>query len=372
MLWLAGAAALVVLFAQTWTRAHRPGGIDLTTYLEAARAVQRGESPYALAVPFPYIYPPFLAVALIPLAAMPADVSLVIWFVASVAAIVWATRAMLVAAYPGLRAGQLTPFLALFFAASFPILQNNLRNAQVNFIVIALTAGAFARHTATGRAVCWAVSIAIKLVPGVLAPFFLRRGEWRVCALSAAALAALLLVPAITLGAQVIPLTREYAASFLGGSFGGAATPPLDFSLGGMLALASRNDGRWVRLLGTLLPVAAAFAADVRARPSVHADAYAFALYLAIIPLASPKSEVHHLAFALPATALAFGALWFRISRSLLLFALLGGTLVAYVAALAIRPWSGVLYFVSLIALACATTLLMNNAEPDDSSRTCI
>jgi hypothetical protein len=369
LLWLAGATALALLFAQTWTRAHRPGGIDLTTYLEAARAVQRGESPYALPVPFPYIYPPFLAFALIPLAALPADVSLSIWFAASVAAIVWAVRAMLTEASP--EHAEKTPFLAALFVATFPIVQSNLRNGQVNFIVIALAAGAFVARHAAGRAVCWALGIAIKLVPGVLAPFFVRRGEWRVCGLAAAALAALLLLPAATFGAQIIPLTREYVTAFLGGSFGGPSTAsPLDFSLGGMLALALGTDGWWLRLLGAVLPVAAAFAVDLRTRSGTRADAYAFALYLAIIPLASPKSEVHHLAFALPAAALAFGAVWVRIDRSASLMAWLSVALATYAAALTIRPWSGACWFTSLSALVGGLCLLITRTGGQEIKRT--
>ena len=360
LLWLAGAAALAVLFTQTLERAHRPGGIDLTTYLEAARAVQRGESPYGLAVPFPYIYPPFLAFALIPLAALPADVALVIWFTASAAAIVWAARATVLIAYPELRPRRLTPFLAALFAVTFTVLQSNLRNGQVNFLVVALAVGALASAAAVPRAVNWALAMVIKVVPGALAPFFVRRREWGVCAAATAAVAALCAVPALTLGAQVMPLTREYVTSFLAGSFAAPAAPPLDFSLGGMLALASGRDGRWLRLLGVALPVLLAFALDLRAGEGRRADACAFTLYLAVIPLASPKSEVHHLAFVLPAAALAFGTAWFRIDRRSPLIPLLGVALGTYAAALGLRAWSGPLWFVSVSALACALGVLMN------------
>src|SRR5579872_3110460 len=205
---------VTVLFAQTLLRAHRPGGIDLTTYLESARAVQRGENPYAARLAFPYMYPPAFAFALIPLAAVPADVALIIWFAASVLAIVWATREMLTLTYPEVRERSVTPFLAAFFAAAYPVLQSNLRNAQVNLIVVALAVAALGARTISGRAAWWASSIAIKVVPAVLAPFYLRRQQWRLCMAAALALAALSLVPAVTLGSQVVSSSRQYAASF--------------------------------------------------------------------------------------------------------------------------------------------------------------
>ncbi len=358
LLWLLGAAALAVLFAQTWTRAHRPGGIDLTTYLEAARAVQRVENPYALSLAFPYVYPPFFAFALIPLAYVPADLALLIWFTASVGAIVWACHEVLMLAYPELRARSVTPFLATLFAVAYTVFQSNLRNAQVNFIIVALAIAALRARATPARGVDWALATVIKIVPGVLAPYYVCRREWRTCAMAALALIALCLAPAVTLGAQVVSLHREYATTFLAGSFAGAGQE-LDFSLGGMLALAVGAEGRWVRLLGVALPVAIAFVADCRAGRTARVNAFAFALYLAVIPLASPKSEVHHLAFALPAAALAFGAVWFELERRQPLPALLVMTLTTYLAALLVQAWTGPLLFVSLCALTGGLCALM-------------
>jgi alpha-1,2-mannosyltransferase len=367
LLWVAGAAALAVLFDQTLARADRPGGIDLTTYLEAARAVQRGENPYTLPLAFPYIYPPFLAFALIPLAALPGDAALAIWVAASAAAIVWALRSTLLSAYPELGRRPLTPFLAALFAVAFPVLQSNVRNGQVNFLVIALAVGALAAGPAVPRGVCWALAIVVKIVPAALAPFFVRRREWAVCAAAAASLAALCVMPALTMGARVAPMAREYATSFLAGSFGAAADATLDFSLGGMLAWAYGADGPGVRLLGLALPVGLAFAVDLRTTDDRRARACAFALYLTVIPLASPKSEVHHLAFALPGAALAFATAWFRIDRRPSLTLALAVALAAHVLALALPAWRNPLWFVSVSALACALGVLCTRDAPSDT-----
>jgi hypothetical protein len=364
---------LTVLLVQTWTRAHRPGGIDLTTYLEAARAAQRGQDPYALPLAFPYLYPPFLAFALIPLAYAPADLALLVWFAASVAAVVWSTRELLTLAYPEWRASSLAPFIVALFAVTYPVLQSNLRNGQVNLIVMALAVASLRGYRAGAPrrgALCWASAVAIKIVPAVLAPFYVRRREWRVCVMAAVAFVALCLLPALTLGAQVVSLNREYVSSFLAGSFGGrGGAGALDFSLGGTVALIFAMDGGWVRAIGAIVPIAAVFAADWRASQDARTDAIAFALYLAVIPLASPKSEIHHLAFALPAAALAFAAMRYGFEpRRLPLGPLLGVTLASYVAALVWEAWRGPLFFVSLMALTGSLLVLLWHPRPTRGS----
>jgi hypothetical protein len=383
-----------MLFAQTWSRAHRPGGIDLTTYLEAARTVLRGDNPYALASPFPYVYPPFLAFALIPLTGLPADVALVAWFIASLSAIVWSTREVLSLAFPELSGRSLTPFIAALFVAMYPVIQSNLRNGQVNPIVVSLAIASLAarldrlrghreegppaaplawradrgwrdwRDSRVPEAVYWAAAIAIKIVPAVLAPFYVRRRDWRVCAAAASGVIALCFLPFVTLGHHLLPLTRDYVVSFLAGSF--SATPAggsLAFSLGGVVTLAGGPIGPWLRAVAAVLPMAVVLAADWRTPAGPSVDPFAYALYLAVIPLVSPKSEVHHLLFAMPLATLAFGAWWWRpVSRRPLPTALLGMSALCYVTAMVVPPTggaSGVLFFLALVALAGAAIAVM-------------
>jgi hypothetical protein len=357
LLWLLGGAASAVLLAQTWTRAHRAGGIDLTTYLEAAKAVERGGSPYALPVAFPYIYPPFLAFALIPLTHLPRDLVLVVWFAASIGAIVWSLRAVVRAGLPQVRARPLTPFFAVLIAALYPVFQSNLRNGQVNFFVTALAVAALVGSGDARRGVAWGVATAIKVMPAAVAPFFVRRLQWRVGAAAVAALVLVCLVPVLALGAALVPLTMQYGSSFLGSSFRVAwSASSIDFSMGGVLTRTSGVDSEAVRRLATALPLVAVFAVDLFAPRTSSADARLFSMYLAAIPLASPKSEVHHLAFALPAAAIALGAVWFGVDRRRWLLLFLAVSAAAYAAAIASTPWSGLFWFSALVALLCAMT----------------
>src|SRR5579872_4052982 len=312
-LWLLGAAVAAVLFWQTLNRAHRIGGIDLTSYLEASRVVLRGGDPYRPSSSFPYIYPLFLALALVPLGFVPADLALLLWFVLLLVALVWTTRVVLRSAYPKLRARALTPFVAVLFALSYPILQSNLRNGQINLLVLALCVLALTAIGTGGGALAWAIATAIKIVPAVVLPFFIRREGWRTVVTAAASVVLLCLLPVATMGKAALSLTGWYVAAFVAGQFGAApGSDPLDFSAGGILvSTVSGVPTLWLRAAGAFVPIAVAVAADWRRRPKATADWLVFAVYLAIIPLASPKSEVHHLAFALPAAAVTGAALWY-------------------------------------------------------------
>ena len=140
--WVGLLAAL--LFVQALSRARRPGGIDLTSYLLSARTLLEGSSPYLLATPFPYLYPATLALLLIPLTFVALPIALAIWFALNGAALWWSTRRVLIHVRPELATdpSRVVVFLAVFLTFLFTIVQSNLRNGQVNFIVVALCVAA--------------------------------------------------------------------------------------------------------------------------------------------------------------------------------------------------------------------------------------
>jgi alpha-1,2-mannosyltransferase len=60
------------------------------SYLPAAQAVWDGGSPYVADAPLPYVYPPQLALALVPLTALPVDVAAFVAFLGALAALMGA------------------------------------------------------------------------------------------------------------------------------------------------------------------------------------------------------------------------------------------------------------------------------------------
>jgi Glycosyltransferase family 87 len=366
--WVALLAAL--LFVQTLSRAQRPGGIDLTSYLLSARALLDGRSPYPLPTPFPYLYPATLAFLLIPLTFAPAPIALAIWFALNGAALWWSTQRVLVHVRPELETdpSRAAAFLAVFFTFFFTIVQSNLRNGQVNFLVVALcvaavvpprrSAKAFALRqsgqdgldrldgksspevrdvsvgpaspagpasTASGAhsarpaypahparpaypahpalpALSWSLAVALKLLPLVLVPFFLLRRHVLWVVASGAFVAAWALAPVVVVGSRIADIYEQYWRVFLATSLA-PRVQPLDFSLAGTIAWATRTPlSAPLRLSAAAIVVGWILQLD--GRQLRERTLQPFALYMLAVPLVSPQSEMHHLAFMLPAAML--------------------------------------------------------------------
>jgi alpha-1,2-mannosyltransferase len=294
-------AILILVFAiQTWRKAHRPDGNDLTSYLSAARALAAGASPYAVETPFPYIYPLFSALVLIPVAVLPYGASVLLWYALSVAALGWTFTIFARRESRGVREADAVSIAALVVLLAIDVVQNNLLNGQINFLVLACCAAALAAAQGPPAASWWGAAIAAKVLPLALGPWWLLRRRLLVVAGAIGIAIALSLAPVLVAGPTALDWTRAYVRGFLGGSLEvGVRSDTIRFSLFGVLEPYA-GWLPWLPLLCALIVVAAAAAADMRRR-SPGDDHVGYALYLAAIPLASPKSETHHLAFALPA-----------------------------------------------------------------------
>ena len=196
MLAAAAIVATVVLGAQTWHKAFRPGGNDLTSYLLSARPVGRS-SPYGLdALP---VYLSALSGIRDRAAGHPSYGAAVIgWFAASVAAlgaILWPDEAR------HERSGRWTAGSAVAASAAvlvtFNIIQNNLLNGQVNFFVVLCCVLAVKQTRATAAGAWLGAAIALKLMPALLLVYFLVRRQFRAILVAAATALVLALAPAV-------------------------------------------------------------------------------------------------------------------------------------------------------------------------------
>jgi Glycosyltransferase family 87 len=396
--WLILVCALLAV--QTIARAERPGGIDLTSYLLSAGALARSASPYRLATPFPYLYPPTLAFLLIPLTPLPRVAVVCLWFALGALCMIWSVRSMLIAVRPELerRPDEAAVFVALFLTFFFTVVQSNLRNGQVNFLVLALCVMAslkgppYIRSASTSRlrsrftrgsygearrsaesAIAWSLAIAIKIVPLALAPYFLLRRRWIWLLGSTGCLVILLLSPAILVGWRIADMYEEYWRVFLGSSF--TRAQPLDFSVAGVIAwtlgvrvapvvrfavaIAVMIAIAWMDLRRTRVGVPLVLSLSKDEDPA-HArrDAEAFAAYLLAIPLVSPQSEVHHLAFAFPAAVVAASGWRHGATRGAAFRTACVIAAASYILATIVTAAAGPLLCTFLIALAAAVIMV--------------
>src|SRR5687768_8503555 len=355
---VAAVVATAVLGAQTWHKAFRPGGNDLTSYLLSARALWDGQSPYGLDTPFPYIYPLFLAFAIVPLAILPYGAAVIGWFAASVAAL---GAILLGPTKLGTGEGgrRRTAGSALAAAAAvlvtFNVIQNNLLNGQVNLFVVLCCVvavasaappegghyvGAASHHRRALTAGAWlGAAIALKLMPVLLVVYFLVRRRFGAILAAGAIALVLALAPALLIRgsvesgfSRITAVYSQYARELLMPMM---TSPAGDASLAYSVASVVQRvfgiaPALWIDMLCAAAVLGTIAAVDVgRWRPRGD-DLAAGAAYLAAITLISPKSETHHLAFAIPAVALCCAWVFTEGWRAVRLPALLSaGALVA-------------------------------------------
>jgi hypothetical protein len=206
-------SALFLLLAVGYgfSAAHRQvkSGNDFPIYLDAARALLRGGSPYS---PEPglngYVYLPFFALVLSPLSFLPEIVAIWLWYFGNVLLTVAAfrlTKSLLEDAIGPAHAAW-SVWLALlvhlrFFLDNYDMGQSNVLTLVLGLVGLRL-AIVRSRDWIAGAAI--GGMVAIKPYGAMLLVPFLARGRWRVAAGAAGALtAAMLLVPALAVGPSV-------------------------------------------------------------------------------------------------------------------------------------------------------------------------
>jgi alpha-1,2-mannosyltransferase len=306
--------SLAILALGALHKARRANGNDFTAYLDAAEALLAGRSPYTLNATFPYVYPLFLGLVLGPLTAVPRDVATVVWFllsVASLAAAAWIVVRLARDARILPPSTPLTvPLVALWFLLFDPI-QSELLNGQVNFVVLLLCVLCLRwlrGQARLGSGGSLAAAIAIKVNPALLLGFLGVRREGAVilvCLVVTAAFVAgpLLLLPA---GGGYGVYLQSFILARLGAEI--STHRNVRFSVNGALEtlVPGWSGALWRRAAGAMLPLAGLALVELlsRRRAGRPREVWVFALYLLSLPLVTPISEVHHLAYAFPALGL--------------------------------------------------------------------
>jgi len=192
-----------------WTSAIQ-WGYDFSAYWQAARYLLDGEAlysahqlagPYGPQQQFLYLYPPFLAVAVAPLAALFDNYRAAAWAWAAIGAVIVAVVVWAVGRSEGLWSGRRRWYLV---AAAFalPPVVGELVMGNVHLVLLGLLAAAwlgYRRGGTVGDAVAGAavgVAALIKIFPGLIVVWFLlvgrpRAAGWAILVAAALALATL-------------------------------------------------------------------------------------------------------------------------------------------------------------------------------------
>ena len=302
-----GALSLLtaILAVQTWRRFNPYA--DLATYLAATDALWNGSNPYATGMPAPFLYPLFICVVLWPLAQLPLGVAAVIWFCVSVLALAVALLLMLrIQGQPDV--GRAIAASAIICVLLADPIQSNLRNGQINLVVLACSL-AFGWYWSRGQgalASFWlAVAISLKITPGIFLIWLARRQEWRrIAATIGMVLGMTVVLPSLVAGPRIVDDYREYAQTFIGGRVAAVSEPIVDrrpYSFVGVLHRFTDVSWRFdAILIGLVVLLITGLVFDRGSAPGDHPSAAIVGLYLMAILLVTPMSEVHHLALVLP------------------------------------------------------------------------
>lgn len=304
--------------------------IDLEVYRFGVQAWLSGGDMYGTlpptsgAITLPFIYPPFAALLLAPLALVPWPVAWVVLLTLSVAALGVTLYVVAGRLWPsGGRGGALSvtsvalplalavtpnnpidfdrPGAALTFGLE-PVVQT-IEFGQVNLLLMALVAvDCLVRRPRWPRGLLLGIAAAVKLTPAAFVLFLLLRGDRR-----AAVTAVVSGVAATAVGFAVAP--RESVAFWFGGPAGGVSGSPFftNQTLQAVLVRAGADGA--VRTVGWLLLCAALLvvvAPVVRREPAPLALVATAGLAL----LVSPTSWSHHWVWVAPALLVAAATAW--------------------------------------------------------------
>jgi alpha-1,2-mannosyltransferase len=192
------AIAIAVVFAndlfstQVWLR------LDFYVYRESIQSMLSGGGLYefSLAVfdgQFPFTYPPFAALVLLPIAVVPVQLGQAIWMLFQLVLVLVLVRVVLVRTLPGRlpdgwKGSAVIVSAWLVMVSNSPITQSLLLG-QVSLAVSALVIVDFLVVPARFRGVLTGLAGAVKLLPLVYVPYFLITRQWRVAATTVGAFA---------------------------------------------------------------------------------------------------------------------------------------------------------------------------------------
>lgn len=235
---------LRIITVMTYASEVLPLGGDARAYLAAARAITHGQSPIGANgaqflpeaqgdIPV-YLYPPFLALLLVPLAGLPYPAALYLWV-----ALVAATTALLIYLLRPLVGWPVAIAGVLFFLPTWESLWLGQVNALIA-VLVAVMLGSLDQRKAAPLGVALTLGTLLKVTPLLAALILVIHRRWR-----SIGVAALTLAGVIILSLPLVSLDTWYSGTLY--ALRNTFTSPLLLS---WTAILRRQPG----LLGTLGP----------------------------------------------------------------------------------------------------------------------
>lgn len=304
--WLLPAGVAVVAVALAWLRWVDPSTwnlVDVEVFLRGGEAVLEGGDPYRTpAGALEFTYPPFAAVAFVPLALLGCAATWVMSALSLVALVLVAWIALQQEAGSDARRGQcssLAWLLSLVLVAwALEPVQRTLIFGQVNLALCAMVMLDVFVAPPRFRGYLTGLAAGIKLTPAFFVVYFAVRRDWPAVARSAAAGALSVVIGWVVLPSESSRYWLDDLTTM--GKFGGYAEEPMNQSLRAMwVRLLGGDPGPWYLVSAALVVALVAWVAGrlTRAQDPLAGLAAVAAGSL----LVSPISWTHHWVWVVPA-----------------------------------------------------------------------
>ncbi len=346
-LWWAVVLLLVLAWGAELTRVWRiTNGNDLAVFLRAAERVVAGEDIYADTAAFqqaleagtfslrddtvvwPYAYPPFIAVMMVPATYLPSALVQALWWAFGLASLLLGSWLTVRAVGVGRDSEGLEPqilALVLLVLYRFEPAVSALRLGQIEplqFLLMALNLYALQRDGNKWQGIGGAalgLATGLKFFPGALVALLIWRGRWRAAAWAVGVAVVTIVGPALITGFHPADYLRYASLYGIGGAF---AAFPLNQSLNGLFSRNLIHNVFTATLKGVHLPTLAAaltlgssavivaasawltrparlFAKDDGEADDSASFALAYGLAVMALLLVSPHSQVYAYVWAL-------------------------------------------------------------------------
>lgn len=301
-----------------FAKAYGNDGWDYSSYLLSSRAFFNGTNPYNTGSIFPFIYPLFVCVLLFPLASLPYWLANVVWFTLNISALYFSAFTLFRLYRDSFLHREIAALFVVPFVVLIDVIQNNLLNGQINFIVLLLCI-LFLKFYLESRKVLASVflstAIAIKLTPLILIVYIIARRELLLASITLIFSVFLVLgLPYAIRGGIIVDWYSEYVHSFLVNNIA-SHNAPLDgfaFSITSIINFLLPVSKLTSLSIAGFISVAPIFWLQIISRKdTINKQILFFSLYMLAILLITPMSETHHLINLLPAVSLVTIAMLF-------------------------------------------------------------
>jgi len=310
---------LLTFLFQTFRKAYRDIGYDLTVYLMASNALFNNNNPYLINPSCPYIYPLFLAFIFYPFKILPYSISIILWYVINILSLYYSVKIIVEISNKNIKIkwqnNLIIPLIIIFILLITPI-QSNLLCGQINIVVL-LFCILFYKYMYSDdflSSIYLSIAISIKLFPIIFFVFLIFNKKYKILLLSIIFTVLLCLLPMIIIGNKIFDYYITYFNYYLLANIKnqpscnfGSQTGHIFFTVSGFLTYffpqtKPNVEIKVFSIVLTLLPII--YLDFISNFNKKYFNTYIFCLYLLASLMINPISEKHHLSAFIPAVCI--------------------------------------------------------------------